>query len=136
MEFRKEIEQLVKRYADAIHSQDENEFRSVWTLEDTNVLISGTRFFQGVDSIYQDFLIGLIQAKYASIYLVNDGLQAYPLDEHAAVAIFRYHTDCIIRDSGEHYGIAGIETQVLKKTDEGWKIAHIQYHGKAMESTN
>ncbi|MGN0266374.1 MAG: YybH family protein [Lachnospiraceae bacterium] len=135
MEPRKEIEQLVERYANAIHSQDETDFRSVWTQEDTNVLISGDKIFQGPDSIYQDFVIGMIQTKFSSIYLVNDGLQAYLLNDTAAVVIFRYHTECILRDTGEPHGIAGIETQVLKKTDNGWRIAHIQYSGKPINTT-
>lgn len=132
MNFIKEIEQLVQRYADAVHSQDENEFKSLWTREETNAEISGTKYFQGVDSIYQDFLLNLINGKYSSIYLVNDDLRAYPLTEDTAVVIFKYHTDCIVRATGEKYGMTGIETQVLKKTKDGWRIAHIQYHGKDM----
>ena len=130
MEFMKEIEELVQRYADAVHTQDENEVKSLWTQEDTNIEISGTMLFQGVESIYQDFLINLIQKKYSSIYVINDGLQAYLLTDDVAVAVFKYHTECVIRESGKPHGIAGLETQVLKKTGEGWKIAHIQYHGK------
>lgn len=130
MEFINEIEQLIQNYADAVHTQDEKAFKSLWTQEDTNIEISGTKLFKGIESIYQDFLIGLIRKKYSSIILVNDGLQAYLLTEDAAVVVFEYHTECIVRESGEPYGIAGLETQVLKRTREGWKIAHIQYHGK------
>ena len=130
MEAIQEIEQLVQHYTDAIHSQDEMEFKSLWTGEDTNALISGTKFFAGVDTIYQAFLIDLLQKKYSSIYLVNDSLQSYLLTDDTAVVIFRYHTDCVIRENGEPYGMAGIETQVLKRTAGGWKIVHIQYHGK------
>lgn len=130
MEFIKEIEQLIQNYADAVRTQDEKAFKSLWTQEDTNIEISGTKLFKGIESIYQDFLIGSIQKKYSSIIFVNDGLQAYLLTDDVAVAVFEYHTECIVRESGEPYGIAGLETQVLKKTREGWKIAHIQYHGK------
>lgn len=133
MEFMREIEQLVQDYADAVRTQDEKAFKSLWTGEDTDIEISGTKLFQGVESIYQDFLIDLIQKKYSSIILVNDGLQAYLLTENVAVVVFKYHTECIVRESGEPYGIAGLETQVLKKTEAGWRIAHIQYHGKEME---
>ncbi len=130
MEPTKEIEQLVRLYTEAIHSQSEADFKALWSGEDTNALISGTKFFEGLDAIYQTFLIGLIQKKYSSIHLVNDGLQSYQLTEDTAVVIFRYHTDCVIRESGQPYGMAGIETQVLKKIEGSWKIAHIQYHGK------
>ena len=128
----KEIERLVQHYTEAIHSQDETAFKSLWTGDATNALISGTKYFEGVDSIYQSFLIGLIQKKYASISLVNDGLQSYLLTGDTAVVIFRYHTECVIRETGSPYKMAGIETQVLKKIHGSWKIAHIQYHGKEM----
>ncbi len=130
MEFKRDIEELIQKYADAIHTQDEKEFKSLWIQEDTNILISGTKLFGGIESIYQDFLVDLIQKKYSSIRLVNDGLETYLLTDDVAVAVFQYHTECIIRENGEPYGIAGLETQVIKKTKEGWKIAHIQYHGK------
>ncbi len=130
MEAIQEIEQLVQRYTDAIHSQEEMAFKALWTGEDTNMLISGTKLFEGVDTIYRTFLIDLLREKYSSIYLVNDGLQSYLLTDDVAVVVFRYHTDCVVRENGEPYGMAGIETQVLKRTADGWKIAHIQYHGK------
>lgn len=130
MEFKRDIEELIQKYADAVHTQDEKEFKALWTQEDTNILISGTKLFGGIESIYQDFLVDLIQKKYSSIRLVNDGLETYLLTDDVAVAVFRYHTECVMRENGEPYGIAGLETQVIKKTKEGWKIAHIQYHGK------
>ena len=83
----------------------------------------------GIDSIYNDFLAGLIHTYYESIYLINDGLEINILNETTAVAVFKYHTECIRRNTKEPYQMTGIETQVLIHTDKGWKLAHIQYHG-------
>ena len=124
-----EIEQVIARYTAAIHSQDEKEFKSLWTGEPTNTLISGSSVFTGLETICQDFLIGILQKRYSTIALANVGLTSYSLTGDVAVAVFRYHTVCTLRDTGEPYGIAGVETQVMKKTGAGWKIAHIQYHG-------
>lgn len=46
------------------------------------------------------------------------------------INLHMYHTECIIRENGQPHGIEGLETQILKRTEAGWKIAHIQYHGK------
>ena len=130
MEFIREAEQVVQKYADAIHSLDGKRLRSVWTCENTNILISGSKLFRGIDEICDVFLEQLIGGRYSSIYLINDGLEAYQLGGDTGIVVFRYHTDCILRENGDRHGIAGLETQVLKKTDGEWKIAHIKYHGK------
>ena len=133
MTFLNEVNDLVKRYADAVHTQNEEDFRTLWTNEESNILISGTRMFRGIDEIYGDFLKDGIGQRYLSIDLINDRLEAYPLTEDTAIAVFRYHTDCIIRENGKRHGIAGLETQVLKKKYGQWKIAHIQYAGKEIQ---
>ncbi|MBE6123235.1 MAG: DUF4440 domain-containing protein [Erysipelotrichaceae bacterium] len=130
MEDYRAIEAVVERYAKAIHDQEETEFRDLWTCEEGNILVSGTRVFRGIDSIYHEFLAGLIHDHYESIYLINDGLEIHMVTEDTAVALFEYHTECIRRDTKEPYVMKGIETQVLKKTEQGWKIFHLQYHGK------
>lgn len=136
MNFMEEINALIEHYCDAIHTQNEEDFRSLWTGEETCIEISGTNMFKGVDAIYNDFVKGLIGTRYSSIILVNDGLDAYQLTEDTAVVVFAYHTDCIIRETGEKHGIQGLETQVLKRVNGEWKIAHIQYAGKPIENSN
>ena len=54
------IKQLVYNYAHAVHSQNEKEFKVLWSSKE-NILISITNQFTGTDAIYQDFLIGGIQ---------------------------------------------------------------------------
>ena len=126
---KKEIKAVVLSYAKQIHDQNEQEFKNLWTGKDTDTLISNSKIFYGIDSIYNDFLAGLIHTYYESIYLINDGLEINILNETTAVAVFKYHTECIRRNTKEPYQMTGIETQVLIHTDKGWKLAHIQYHG-------
>ncbi len=47
----KEIEQLVYKYTKAVHSQNEEDFRTLWSSKE-NVLISITNQFRGIDTIY------------------------------------------------------------------------------------
>ena len=123
------IETVVNLYCDAIHSQNETEFKQLWTGDAYNTEISGSKIFTGIDCIYKDF-IGMLNQRYSEIKLINDGLDIHLITEDVAVAVFRYHTECMIRGTDEMYGIRGLETQVLKKVEDDWKIVHIQYAGK------
>ena len=61
-----EIKQLVYNYVKAVHSQNEEEFKALWSSKE-NILISLANQFNGTDAIYQDFLIGGIQSHYESV---------------------------------------------------------------------
>jgi uncharacterized protein (TIGR02246 family) len=125
-----QVAAVVERYCDAVHTQDEDTFKALWTGDDANTEIAGSKVFRGLDAIYDDFLAGLIRGTYASITLVNDGLEVSRITDDVAVAVFRYHTECVRRDTGEPYGIAGVETQVLRLEGGTWRLVHVQYHGK------
>lgn len=124
---KEQIKDLLERYIKAIHTQDKDEFLSLWTGTDADTLISITSVFSGTASIYQDFLIDSIQARYSNIDLYSDSLTIHLLDEKTATVIFAYHTQCTLRENGEDYGIAGLETQVLRKIDGQWKLQHVHY---------
>ena len=121
------ITKLVNDYAQAIHEQDKEKFCALWIDDGNDVLISITHTYTGVESIYQDFLIGGIQAKYSDIVLVVEDIQIKSLTDATAIVIFSYHTECTVRDSGEAYGIQGIETQVVVKDGDEWKLRHVHY---------
>lgn len=127
MSEQEQIQQLVQRYVKAIHTQDKEEFLSLWTGNDADTMISITNIFYGDESIYQDFLIGKIQAAYSNIDLFEDGLTIHLLDEQTAIVIFAYHTECTKRETGEAYGIKGLETQIVRKINGEWKLQHVHY---------
>lgn len=121
-----EIKQLVYNYAKAIHTQNEKDFKALWSSKE-NTLISLTNQFDGIDSIYKDFLIGVIQRFYESIDSIVEGIEIHQIDENKAIIIFKYHTECIRRDTKEPYGIQGLETQIVIKENNEWKLMHIHY---------
>ena len=75
------IKQLVYNYAHAVHSQNEKEFKVLWSSKE-NMLISITDQFTGTDAIYQDFLIGGIQKCYESIDLVVENIDIRMIDDN------------------------------------------------------
>ena len=68
-----EIKQLIYNYAKAIHTQNEKDFKALWSSKE-NPLISLTNQFNEIDAIYNDFLIGGIQRLYESIDLIIEGI--------------------------------------------------------------
>ena len=118
---------LVKRYCESIHSQNEKDFKELWCKNKECMLISIGKIFKGIDSIYKDFVIDLIQKSYTTIDLIPDDIDVHINSNDLAIIIFKYHTDCILRKNGEKFGISGVETQIFIKEDNLWKLKHIHY---------
>ena len=77
-----EIKQLVYNYAKAIHTQNEKDFKALWSSKE-NTLISLTNQFNEIDAIYNDFLIGGIQRLYESIDLIIEGIEIHQIDNNS-----------------------------------------------------
>lgn len=127
MKCQREIAAMVERYAKAIETQGKEEFCGLWADTPDCVLISITSQYVGVERIYQDFLIGRIQAAYAQIRLIPEDVEIHEVSGSLATVVFRYHTECIRRENGEPYGINGLETQVYIREAEGWRLLHVHY---------
>ena len=123
---KEKIMETLNRYIAAVHTQDEEEFKKIWLNIPEATLISITKVFTGIDTINSQFL-SLIRNAYTKIDLIAESVEINLIDETTAVVIFKYHTECIKRDDGEPFGIKGLETQLMKKTDEGWKLVHVHY---------
>ena len=79
-----EIKQLIYNYAKAIHTQNEKDFKALWSSKE-NPLISLTNQFNEIDAIYNDFLIGGIQRLYESIDLIIEGIEIHQIDDNKAL---------------------------------------------------
>ena len=126
MNNQEQILQVVENYKKVIHSQNKEDFYKLWSKQQCR-LISITKTFIGLDQIYQEFLINCIQAAYQKIDLMSEDIQINLINDELAVVIFQYHTECIKRDTGEDYGIQGLETQVMIKENDEWKLLHVHY---------
>ena len=124
---REQILRGVERYCHAVHTQRAEDFLPLWAEGTQNGLISPAGCFSGTEEIYRDFLVGRIGAAYARIDLIAESVEVRPVTEDAAVALFRYATDCIRRDTGEPYGIAGLETQLWVRQGGECRLCHVHY---------
>ena len=57
----KEITNLVSNYCLAVKTQNENDFKNVFGQEEQCSLISVDKLFQGLKTIYEEFLLNAIQ---------------------------------------------------------------------------
>lgn len=122
-----QINKLVSCYQEAIHSQKKEVFYKLWSQKSQCSLISITKKFIGIDTIYNDFLINCIHKAYISIDLIAENININMINSHLAIVIFQYHTECIQRVTNEKYGIQGLETQVVIKENNAWKLLHVHY---------
>ena len=124
---KEQINELVNKYCLAVKTQDKNLVDKIFSQNKKCNLISIATVYEGVDSIYQNFL-GLIKKMYSKIELIKDEeLKINFINETTAILIFKYHTECILRENGEKFGINGVETQLVIKEEGDWKIVHIHY---------
>ena len=121
------IRKKVLAYCEAVEKQDQNAFRELFDRDAT--LISISTLFDGIDAIANNFL-GAIQKAYQTIRLIPEDIDIRLRENDMAVVIFQYHTECIRREDGSEYGIAGMETQIFIRKDDDWKLIHVHYSKK------
>ena len=122
-----ELLQAVERYQYAIHTQEASDFLPLWAQGCETVMISPTGYFTGTQNIYESFLLGRIRQVYERIDLISHNIDVRVISSDLATVVFSYSTDCIRRDTGEPYGIAGLETQVYCRQNAQWKLVHVHY---------
>jgi len=119
--------ELVMQYVKSVHTQKREDFNCVFSdLAQCRLISVGTEYV-GKDSIYEDFLINAIRAAFSDISLVVDDLSFNQISHDMMVIVFRYHTECILRESGESFGIQGLETQIAIREDTSWRLVHVHY---------
>lgn len=126
----KDFEQIragIAAYCHAVHTQEAEDFLPLLAGGNENVLISPGGCYVGSEAIHRDFLIGVIRRLYTKIDLIADSIDLRPVNEDTIVAVFAYHTECIRRDDGSDFGIAGLETQVWVRQQAGWRLTHVHY---------
>ena len=128
----KRVLEKLQQYIHLVHTQEEEDGIGLWADECEVSLISGAKQFTGKRAIQEDFL-GLIRNAYETIDLISESTDVRLLNDNCAVLIFAYHTECLRRDTGEPFGIAGLETQVYVKENGDWRLAHVQYSGVPRE---
>ena len=122
-----ECRQLVENYAKAVQTQNWRDFDIVFSKQKECRLISGRNEYVGRDAIFQEFLVERIGKKFSRITLVVDDVEFNHVMHNVMIIVFRYHTECILRENGEPFGIQGVETQFAALEDGAWHLVHVHY---------
>lgn len=124
----------MEQYKKSVHTQEAEDRYAIWPKQEGNVLISPGGCFRGTKEIHEGFLLNCIRKAYTRIDLISKETTVRKLTDSTAIVVFEYVTDCIRRENGEPFALGGIETQVYVLEDGNWKLAHVQYSGKAIEA--
>ena len=119
-------EALLQNYKEIIGGGTPEDFREILPEKNLCTLISVGKLFEDREAIAVDFL-GLLRKAYTDIKLVEESSEIRMINGETALIIFGYHTECHKRDTGEPYGIKGLETQVAIREQGSWKLAHVHY---------
>jgi hypothetical protein len=119
----------VHAYCKAIHTQQADDFFPLWAEDVETVLIAPGGMYIGTEQIFRDFVTGSIQRAFERIDLIADEITCRSVTDDAVSVVFAYHTECIRRENGEPFGIAGLETQMWVRRGSNWKLAHVHYSG-------
>ena len=118
---------LVAKYQKLVNTQSRELFDEVFANHELCNMISITNHFPNREAVYNDFLIGRIQARFSRIELIADEIIVNEISDDLAIVVFKYHTDCDLRENGQPHSIEGLETQVIVKQEGEWKILHVHY---------
>ena len=82
------ITETVDKYCLAIQTQNKNDFRSLFSQKQQCTLISVGTVFQGLNTIYEDFVLNGIQKAYSKIELIKDeDLKINFINEETAIPL-------------------------------------------------
>jgi len=122
-----QILELVAKYQDLVHNPSKELFNEVFAQNSFCTEIAITDHYKNRTSIYEDFIIGRLQNRFSRIELIADEITINEISDELVIVVFKYHTDCDLRETGEHTGISGLETQVIVKENNEWRILHVHY---------
>ena len=119
-----DIRAILDRYVKAVNDADENGFRELWAQPNDASYVNPLQRLRSWGEL-QGFWQSLMQR-----YSVRRELKATNVTIHtngeAAWAVFDWDFAGIQAD-GKPYQSRGWETQVYRKTDQGWRLAHVHY---------
>ena len=127
MNVNNQILELVKKYQSLVNNPSHELFDEVFAKNNFCTEIAITDHYKNREEIYDDFIIGRLQNRFSRIELIADEITINEISDELVIVIFKYHTDCDLRETGEPAGISGLETQVIIKENGKWRILHVHY---------
>lgn len=125
-----EIEAVLQQYVRAINDANSDSLRDIWDSGDAVSYVNPTqrlRTWEELERFWQGFLGGRFSAR----EFTPDSVAIQRLGDVAWV-VFNWEFKATQRN-GQPYQQHGWETQVYRRTDRGWRIAHAHYSALALQ---
>lgn len=122
----KAIKDVISTYADSITNYDLAAAATIWQMDDRTTFIHPRGNEYGWNAIKDNFYGVTMHDTFSQrhLYIHDINVQVYG---DTAVSVFYWDFPAVFRSDGVDITTHGRETQVYRRTGEGWKIVHVHY---------
>ena len=124
MEEKEKINDIIQKYFKAIESKDVQIIDEIFS-KTKCALIKNNKIYDGIESIKNDFILGGLSKQYKEIKIIPVDININKMDSHNLYLINRFKIECFLNDNEQFEEFEEIETHIMKKEDNEWKIIHI-----------
>lgn len=119
---------MLQRYVRAVETADPVLLREIWDPGDAVSYVNPTQRL-GTWQELEGFWLGFLGARFSTREFKPDSLAIRHAGDVAWV-VFTWEFNATLKD-GQPYRSRGWETQVYRRSDRGWRIAHAHYSALA-----
>lgn len=122
------ILKVVDEYCNTINNCDTALTSKIWSHDSDASFIGPSGRYSTYKGIIKDFIIGVWKNGYSTRHLQGEDIKLH-IDGNMAWLEFSWKFDAIKKDGKPHH-TKGLETQILKREPDGWKLVHIHYSAR------
>ena len=127
MDAQSQIKDTINQYAQSVNELDLEKAKTLWIDIPEISFVHPRGHEKGKEQIIRAFYQETM-GRFSKRRLTPKDIDIAVIGDTAFV-VFYWEFNAIFADDGSAHQTKGRETQVMKKTDDGWKILHIHYSG-------
>ena len=127
-----EIKRLIEQYALSIDRADTKLGAQIWSTTKDVTFIHPRGHERGWEQVRRNFYEQTMGAFFSERKLNIHDVSIHVYPEGTAWAEFYWDFDAKLRKDGQPLKTTGRETQIFRKTPDGWRLVHVHYSGPAV----
>lgn len=125
---RKDVRQVLDTYLQSVDKADVTLAGAVWLQRPDIVVVTPLGRSQGWENVRDNLYVGFLQKTFSERHLEPSDV-VIEVAGDAAWAVFNWTFTAKLAN-GQPFSSKGWESHVYRKTDQGWRIAHLHYSGQ------
>jgi ketosteroid isomerase-like protein len=125
---RRDVDRLIQTYLQSVKNADVALASTIWLQSPDIVVVTPFGRFQGWDAVQRDIYVNFLQKSLLERDLRVSNLHV-EVNGDSAWAVFDWTFTGKLAN-GQPLTSKGWESHVYKRTDAGWRIAHLHYSGQ------